>query len=99
MTKTETPADKVQRNIARRSGAEYGHAEQPGLPTADHAELVTLTLDELHDLMHAAIREASTTVATVSDPASRRLADRACTLGRIKAQAHDGYHRGTDPRG
>lgn len=96
--RTETPAEKVMRNIARRAGTEIpSTADQPGLPTSGSTELIELTLDELHDLIVGIVREASLTV-TITDPNSRRLADRAAMLGRMKAQAHDGYRRGADPR-
>lgn len=92
---TETPAEKVRRIIATRAGQQPVEAT---LPSREDVGIVTLTLDELHDLVYAAACQANRTSTLTLDRA-RRLARVAAERSRSLAVAHDGYTVGRDPRG
>lgn len=98
----ETVEEKLQRNLERvltSAPPSAVFAAQPSLPSSDDVDLVTLTLDELHDLVYlaaSAINQAST---TMSKSHAQDLAKRAAVLARSRAARHDGHHRGADPRG
>lgn len=98
----ESPAEKVARNLERHLTAgstPVGHAAQPSLPSSDHVDLVTLTLDELHDLVYLAASGINQGSTTMSKSHAQDLAARTATLVRSRAARHDGHHRGADPRG
>lgn len=101
---TETAGEKVARILAAKAtGAAtrttFTHADviESTLPTAD-VELITLTLDELHDLVYAAATTANRTTTLLTLEHSRRLAQLAAETARPIARRHDGLHRGADPR-
>lgn len=98
----ESPADKVARNLERHLTAgstPAAHAAQPSLPSSDQVELITLTLDELHDLVYLAASSVNQGSTTMSKSHAQDLAKRAAMLARSRAARHDGHHRGADPRG
>lgn len=98
---TETLEEKVARNLervlTRATSAHLRPATQPSLPTAE-VDLITLTLDELHDLVYLAASAINQTSSTMSKAHAQSLAGRAAALARSRASRHDGHHRGADPR-
>ena len=99
----ETVEEKLARLTER---AATGHATtvpaapplQSSLPT-DPTDLVTLTLDELHDLVYLSASSINQTSTTMSKGHAQDLAKRTAITARARAAAHDGHHRGDDPRG
>lgn len=87
-----SPAEKVRDVIRRRAG----DLPVTTLPTREDVGLVTLTLDELHDVAYTAVRQACRETNTPDRDA--RLANHAAERATRLALAHDGYHVGTDPR-
>ncbi len=98
----ESLEQKLARNLER--SLTHGHAPttpvpvQPSLPTGE-VDLVTLTLDELHDLVYLAASSINRSSTTMSQSHAQDLAKRAAVLARSRAAQHDGHHLGVDPRG
>lgn len=98
----ETVDDKLQRILTRRLTAAPTaelYAPQPSLPTDGAVDMITLTLDELHDLVYLATSAINQGSTTMSKAHAQDLAKRAAMLARARATQHDGHHRGSDPRG
>lgn len=100
-------ADRIARNAtnaadreAARANALYeAHAiEQPSLPSNTTTDLVTMTVDELHDVIYQAV---STSMQRAKVPARKAQASaaRAAITGQQIVRAHGWTHRGEDPRG
>lgn len=97
MSNDEPLVEKVDRVIARRAGK----VDEPTLPSgpAQDVGLVTLTLDELHDLTYTATLRALRTTSTMNQDRVRHFGALAAEQSRRLALGHDGFHRGADPRG
>ena len=98
----ETLEEKLQRNLTSSLSAEPTgtlFAAQPSLPSSDAVDMVTLTLDELHDLVYLAASAINQGSTTMIKSHAQDLAKRAASLARSRAAQHDGLHRGADPRG
>lgn len=91
-----TPADKVQAVIRRRAG----RVTEPSLPSGAASEvgLVTITLDELHDLTYTATSRALRSTTSMSQERVRHYGMLAAEEARRLGLGHDGFHRGSDPR-
>lgn len=98
----ETVEEKLQRNLERvltTAAPPAVFTAQPSLPSSDDVDMVTLTLDELHDLVYLAASAINQGSTTMSKSHAQDLAKRAAILARSRAAQHDGHHRGADPRG
>ncbi|VXC21023.1 hypothetical protein [Aeromicrobium sp. 9AM] len=94
----------LEERIARAAAAAPAHVpaphaiEQPSLPSATTVPLITMTLDELHDLVYAA---SSTYLQRLSDMPKAKAQMHAARVA-IEAQQIvanlDYIHRGVDPR-
>ena len=97
----ETVEQKLTRNLERSLGVTPTReplAVQQSLPIGGQVELLTITLDELHDLVYLAASSVNQEASTLSKSHAQDLAARAAMLTRTRATRHDGYHRGSDPR-
>lgn len=99
---TESVDEKIARNIARKLGVSPvapSQPLQPSLPSGDgEVDLVTLTLDELHDLVYLSASAINQTSTRLSKSHAQELASQTAMLARTRATRHDGHHRGSDPR-
>lgn len=92
------PTDDLLHRVQEIASRAPDRMPERVLPLAAETDLVTLTLDELHDLVYAS---ASITLkdAPMSVDDARKWSLRCAQRADVIAREHDGLHRGADPRG
>jgi len=90
-------ADASDRHATRNAAA--GHViTQPTLPSNSTTDLVTLTIDELSDLIYQATSLVLQRHTSLTKSTAQGYASRASIEGQQIARAQGWVHRGTDPR-
>lgn len=91
-------ADASERQAQRNQAA--GHViTAPTLPSNTTTDLVTVTVDELSDLLYQAVSNVLQRHTSLTKSTAQGYAARASIEGQQIARAHGWTHRGTDPRG
>lgn len=90
--------DAAKREAAREAAEFDRHAiVQPSLPSASTVDLVTMTLDELHDTIYQAVSTHLQRTPMTKAKAQAHAAT-AADLGQQIVRVHGWTHRGQDPR-
>lgn len=91
-------ADASERQAQRNAAA--GHViTEPTLPSNSTTDLVTVTVDELSDLIYQAASLVLQRHTSLTKSTAQAYAARASIEGQQIARAQGWVHRGTDPRG